>query len=156
MWRNCWNVLRKRIAQNKSLQLKKLIIFILKCDKLYVKWKDYNNSVFREMWKLNLIFLIKWFNYLSNFLLKRLILASLKWEMDKLHFGKLETTLVGLCVLITSLELLNVNIKKDVMLTNPCFFVFGDAFRVLHFYCTHFQAIFSLTKFFINKLLIQF
>ena len=21
------------------------------------------------------------------------------------------------------------------MLTNPCFYVFGDAFRVLHFYC---------------------
>ena len=74
--------------------------------------------------------------------------------MDKLHFGKLETTLVGLCVLITSLELLNLNIKKDVMLTNPYFFVFGDAFRVLHFYCKHFQAIFSF--FFFNKLLIQF
>ena len=27
------------------------------------------------------------------------------------------------------------------MLTNPCFYMFGDAFRVLHFYCTHFQAI---------------
>ena len=24
------------------------------------------------------------------------------------------------------------------MLTNPCFYVFGDAFRVLHFYCTPF------------------
>ena len=23
------------------------------------------------------------------------------------------------------------------MLTNPCFYVFGDAFRVVHFYCTH-------------------
>ena len=34
------------------------------------------------------------------------------------------------------------------MLTNPCFYVFGDAFRVLHFYCTHFQAIFSFNKFF--------
>ena len=32
---------------------------------------------------------------------------------------------------------------KDVMLTNPCFCVFGDSFRVLQFYCTHFQAIFS-------------
>ena len=37
------------------------------------------------------------------------------------------------------------------MLTNPCFYVFGDAFRVLHFYCTHFQAIFSFNKIFINK-----
>ena len=27
--------------------------------------------------------------------------------------------------------------KKDVMLTNPCFYVFGDAFRLPHFYCTH-------------------
>ena len=34
---------------------------------------------------------------------------------------------------------------------NPCFYVFGDAFRVLHFYCTHFQAIFSFNKIFINK-----
>ena len=33
------------------------------------------------------------------------------------------------------------------MLTNPCFYVFGDAFRV-HFYCTHFQAIFSFNKIF--------
>ena len=32
------------------------------------------------------------------------------------------------------------------MLTNPCFYVFGDAFCVLHFYCTHFQAIFSFNK----------
>ena len=32
------------------------------------------------------------------------------------------------------------------MLTNPCFYVFGDAFRVLHFCCTHFQAIFSFNK----------
>ena len=23
------------------------------------------------------------------------------------------------------------------MLTNPCFYAFGDAFRVLHFYCTN-------------------
>ena len=37
------------------------------------------------------------------------------------------------------------------MLTNPCLYVFGDAFRVLHFYCTHFQAIFSFNKIFINK-----
>ena len=37
------------------------------------------------------------------------------------------------------------------MLTNPCFYVFGDAFRVLHFYCTHFEAIFSFNKIFINK-----
>ena len=34
------------------------------------------------------------------------------------------------------------------MLTNPCFYVFGDAFRVLHFFCTHFQAIFSFNKIF--------
>ena len=39
-------------------------------------------------------------------------------------------------------------IKKDVMLTNPCFYVFGDAFRVLHLYCTHFEAIFSFNKIF--------
>ena len=45
---------------------------------------------------------------------------------------------------------------KHVMLTNPCFYIFGDAFRALHFYCTHFQAIFSFNKIFINKLLIQF
>ena len=38
------------------------------------------------------------------------------------------------------------------MLTNPCFYVFGDAFHVLHFYCTHFQAIFSLTKFFYQQI----
>ena len=36
----------------------------------------------------------------------------------------------------------------DVMLRNPCFYVFGDAFRVLHFFCTHFQAIFSFNKIF--------
>ena len=35
---------------------------------------------------------------------------------------------------------------KDVMLTNPCFYVLGDAFRVLHFYCTHFQAMFWFDK----------
>ena len=32
------------------------------------------------------------------------------------------------------------------MLANPCFYVFGDAFRVLNFYCTHFQDIFSFNK----------
>ena len=37
------------------------------------------------------------------------------------------------------------------MLTNPCFYVFGDAFRVLHFYSTHYEAIFSFNKIFINK-----
>ena len=37
------------------------------------------------------------------------------------------------------------------MLTNPCFCVFGDAFRVLHFYCTHFQAIFSFNKIFYQQ-----
>ena len=34
------------------------------------------------------------------------------------------------------------------MLTNPCFYVFVDTFRVLYFYCTHFQAIFSFNKIF--------
>ena len=34
------------------------------------------------------------------------------------------------------------------MLTNPCFYVFSDAFHVLHFYCTHFQAIFSFNYFY--------
>ena len=37
------------------------------------------------------------------------------------------------------------------MLTNPCFYIFGDAFRVLHFYCTHFQAIFSSNNFFFDQ-----
>ena len=37
------------------------------------------------------------------------------------------------------------------MLTNPCFYVFGDTFRVLHFYCTYFQAIFSLNKKFVKQ-----
>ena len=37
------------------------------------------------------------------------------------------------------------------MLTNPCFYVFGDAFRVPHFYCTHFQAIFSFNKIFYQQ-----
>ena len=37
------------------------------------------------------------------------------------------------------------------MLTNPCFYVFGDAFRVLHFYCTHFQAIFSFNNIFFQQ-----
>ena len=32
------------------------------------------------------------------------------------------------------------------MLTNPCFYVLGNAFRVLHFYWTHFQAIPRLTR----------
>ena len=36
------------------------------------------------------------------------------------------------------------------MLTNPCFYVFGDAFCVLNFYFTHFQAIFLFNKIFIN------
>ena len=35
-----------------------------------------------------------------------------------------------------------VNIN-NVMLTNPCFRVFDKAFRVLHFFCRHFQVIFS-------------
>ena len=36
------------------------------------------------------------------------------------------------------------------MLTNLCFYVFGDAFRVLDFYCTYFHP--RLTQcFFINK-----
>ena len=39
------------------------------------------------------------------------------------------------------------------MLTIPCFYIFGDAFRVLDFYCTHFQAIFAFKKIFINKFL---
>ena len=34
------------------------------------------------------------------------------------------------------------------MLTSPCFYEFGDAFRVLHFYCTYFKAVFSFNKFF--------
>ena len=34
------------------------------------------------------------------------------------------------------------------MLTNPCFYVFADAFLGLRFYCTHFQAIFSFNKMF--------
>ena len=38
-------------------------------------------------------------------------------------------------------DIWKVNIKD--VLTNPCFYVFDDAFCVLHFYCTHFQAIFS-------------
>ena len=33
---------------------------------------------------------------------------------------------------------------------NPCFCVFGDAFRVLHFYCTHFQF---LSTNFLNTIL---
>ena len=37
------------------------------------------------------------------------------------------------------------------MLTNPCFYVFGDAFRILHFYCTHFQAIFLFNKIFYQQ-----
>ena len=37
------------------------------------------------------------------------------------------------------------------MLTNLCFYVFGDAFRVLHFYYTHFQAIFSFNKIFYQQ-----
>ena len=37
------------------------------------------------------------------------------------------------------------------MLTNPCFNVFSDAFCVLHFYCTHFQAIFSFNNFFYQQ-----
>ena len=39
------------------------------------------------------------------------------------------------------------------MLTNPCFYVFGNAFRVLHFYSTHFQAIFSFNKIFYQQTL---
>ena len=37
------------------------------------------------------------------------------------------------------------------MLTNSCFYVFGDAFRVLHFYCTNFQAIFLFNNFFYQQ-----
>ena len=37
------------------------------------------------------------------------------------------------------------------MLTNPCFYVFGDMFCVLYYYCTHLQAIFSFNKIFTNK-----
>ena len=38
------------------------------------------------------------------------------------------------------------------MLTNPCFYVFEDAFCELHFCCPHFQAIFLFNKILINKL----
>ena len=38
------------------------------------------------------------------------------------------------------------------MLTNPCVYVFDDAFRVLHFYCTNFQAIFSVNKIFYQQI----
>ena len=34
-------------------------------------------------------------------------------------------------------------IHKDVVLTNPCFCIFGNVFHVLHFLCAHFQIIFS-------------
>ena len=37
------------------------------------------------------------------------------------------------------------------MLTNPCFCVFDEAFRSLHFYCTQFQAIFLFNNIFNNK-----
>ena len=37
------------------------------------------------------------------------------------------------------------------MLTNPCLYIFGDAFRVLNFYCTHFQAISSFNKKFLYQ-----
>ena len=56
-------------------------------------------------------------------------------------------------MLITSLEHLKGSYKKDVMLTNPFLYVFGDAFRVLHFYCTHFQAIFSFYQQTFNTIL---
>ena len=32
------------------------------------------------------------------------------------------------------------------MLANPCFYLFSEAFRVLHFHCTRFQAIFPFNK----------
>ena len=38
-------------------------------------------------------------------------------------------------------------IKKDVMLTNPCFYVFGDAFRVYIFTVHIFKPYSHLTKF---------
>ena len=38
------------------------------------------------------------------------------------------------------------------MLISPCFYVFGDAFRVPHFYCTHFEAIFSFNKIFYQQI----
>ena len=76
------------------------IIFLIvgSIENTLCKWGNFflNQNVFRKMWKLNLIYLIIWFNYLFNFLLKGLILASLKWEMNKFYFGKLETTPVGL------------------------------------------------------------
>ena len=34
------------------------------------------------------------------------------------------------------------------MFKDSCFYVFYDAFRVLHFYCTHFKAIFSFNRVF--------
>ena len=37
------------------------------------------------------------------------------------------------------------------MLTNLRFHIFGDAFYVLHFYCIHFQAIFSFKKTFYEQ-----
>ena len=37
------------------------------------------------------------------------------------------------------------------MLTSSCLSVIGDAFRVLHFYCTHFQATFSFNKIFYQQ-----
>ena len=37
------------------------------------------------------------------------------------------------------------------MFANPCFYVSVDAFPVLYFYCTHFEAIFSFNKTFYQK-----
>ena len=38
------------------------------------------------------------------------------------------------------------------MLTNPCVYVFDDAFRVLHFYCIHFQVLFLVNKIFYQQI----
>ena len=51
-------------------------------------------------------------------------------------------TLWDLNCFINLVNVSEVNMKRRYV-TNPCFCIFGNAFRVLHFYCTHFQAIFG-------------
>ena len=48
MQRNCWNVLRKIITKTKQKEFRIEKVIKRKGDKLYVKWKGYDNSFNRH------------------------------------------------------------------------------------------------------------
>ena len=66
--------------------------------------------------------------------------CNIKFNIWILHQEVLSTTLCKIYHIYHQVIFQRL-IQKDVMLTNPCFYVFGDVLCVLRFYCTYFQAI---------------